>query len=582
MKRRFLATAMCLVMLTSVTGCGSRTENKIESPVETGVKADTGVQAETEGDSEIYEETDESSGLEQYAGETNDVEYDGVVSAEAAYDTGTGDVYGGEYYEYDDFNANEYDYYEENSWLSTKTSPLSTFAADVDTASYSNIRSYINSGYDIDPSMVRIEELVNYFSYDYELPSDGDKFAVSTEYADCPWNEDTKLARISLATEAIDFSDAPASNIVFLIDTSGSMFDSNKLPLVQQSLMMLAENFTEKDRISIVTYAGTSNIELSGVTGDKYYEICDAIEGLEAYGSTNGADGIETAYELAEKYFIKGGNNRVILTTDGDLNVGLTSEGELTRLIKEKKKSGVFLSVIGVGYGNYKDNKLEALADNGDGTYAYIDSIFEAKKTLVENLGASMTTVAKDVKLQVEFNPELVKGYRLIGYENRVMAAEDFDDDTKDGGEMGAGHTVTALYEIALTDSAFEISEPELKYDKNSNDKTAEATASFDNSNELFTLNVRYKEPDSDTSQLETYVCTTNDYSKKGSDNLRWAAAVAEFGLILRDSEYKGDANADNILSLAKSALNNDDEYKQEFIELVKTYSNNYFLQSVQ
>jgi Ca-activated chloride channel family protein len=424
--------------------------------------------------------------------------------------------------------------------------------------------------------------MINYFSYDYELPSDGDKFAVSTEYADCPWNADTKLARISLATEAIDFSDAPASNIVFLIDTSGSMFDSNKLPLVQQSLMMLAENFTEKDRISIVTYAGTSNVELSGVTGDKYYEICDAIEGLEAYGSTNGADGIETAYELAEKYFIKGGNNRVILATDGDLNVGLTSESELTRLIKEKKKSGVFLSVIGVGYGNYKDNKLEALADNGDGTYAYIDSIFEAKKTLVENLGASMTTVAKDVKLQVEFNPELVKGYRLIGYENRVMAAEDFDDDTKDGGEMGAGHTVTALYEIALTDSAFEISEPELKYDKNSNDKTAEATASFDNSNELFTLNVRYKEPDFDTSQLETYVCTANDYSKNGSDNLRWAAAVAEFGLILRDSEYKGNANADNILSLAKSALNNDDEYKQEFIELVKTYSNNYFLQSVQ
>jgi Ca-activated chloride channel family protein len=320
------------------------------------------------------------------------------------------------------------------------------------------------------------------------------------------------------------------------------------------------------------------------VTGDKYYEICDAIEGLEAYGSTNGADGIETAYELAEKYFIKGGNNRVILATDGDLNVGLTSESELTRLIKEKKKSGVFLSVIGVGYGNYKDNKLEALADNGDGTYAYIDSIFEAKKTLVENLGASMTTVAKDVKLQVEFNPELVKGYRLIGYENRVMAAEDFDDDTKDGGEMGAGHTVTALYEIALTDSAFEISEPELKYDKSSNDKTAETisyvTASdgvnASSTDELFTLNVRYKEPDSDTSQLETYVCTANDYSKNGSDNLRWAAAVAEFGLILRDSEYRGDANADNVLSLAKSALNNDDEYKQEFIELVKTYSDNY------
>jgi Ca-activated chloride channel family protein len=556
------------MMTISITGCGNGTGNKIESPVETGIKADTGAQA------------DENTSLEQYAGETNDVEYDSAISAEAAYDTGTGDVYAGEYYEYDEdyFNTNEYDYYEENSWLSTKTSPLSTFAADVDTASYSNIRSYINSGYDIAPSMVRIEEMVNYFSYDYELPAADDRFAVSMEYADCPWNGDTKLARVSLATEAIDFSEAPASNIVFLIDTSGSMFDSNKLPLVQQSLTMLAENFTEKDRISIVTYAGNSDVELSGVTGDRYYEICDAIEGLEAYGSTNGADGIETAYALAEKYFIKGGNNRVILATDGDLNVGLTSEGELTSLIKEKKKSGVFLSVIGVGYGNYKDNKLEALADNGDGTYAYIDSLFEAKKTLVENLGASMTTVAKDVKLQVEFNPELVKGYRLIGYENRVMAAEDFDDDTKDGGEMGAGHTVTALYEIALADSDFDIAEPELKYNKSSNDKTAEATASFDNSNELFTLNVRYKEPDSDTSQLETYVCTTNDYSKNGSDNLRWAAAVAGFGLILRDSEYKGDADADNILNLAESALDNDDEYRQEFIELVKTYRDKYLI----
>jgi Ca-activated chloride channel family protein len=572
-------------MTASITGCGSSTENRIESPVEAGVKADTGAQTDADADSQgaIYSDVYDDV-QEQYAGETNDVEFDSAVSADGAYYTGTCDVYDGEYYEYDedDFNTNEYDYYEENSWLSTKTSPLSTFAADVDTASYSNIRSYINSGYDIDSSMVRIEEMINYFSYDYELPSGDDKFAVSMEYADCPWNKDTKLARISLATEAIDFSKAPASNIVFLIDTSGSMFDSNKLPLIQQSLMMLAENFTEKDRISVVTYAGNSNVELEGVTGDKYYEICEAIEGLEAYGSTNGADGIETAYKLAEKYFIKGGNNRVILATDGDLNVGVTSESELTNLIKEKKKSGVFLSVIGVGYGNYKDNKLEALADNGDGTYAYIDSIFEAKKTLVENLGASMTTVAKDVKLQVEFNPELVKGYRLIGYENRVMAAEDFSDDTKDGGEMGAGHTVTALYEIALVDSDFDINEPELKYDHSSNDKNAD-TASYavsssgnSTSQELFTLNVRYKEPDADTSKLESYVCRTIDYSKNGSDNLRWAAAVAEFGLVLKDSQYMGDADIEGTLTLAKSALNNDDEYKQEFIELVKTYRDKY------
>ena len=470
-----------------------------------------------------------------------------------------------------EFNINEYDDLAENSWLSVKTSPLSTFAADVDTASYTNIRSNIVNGYEVPASSVRIEEMINYFHYDYEDPKTGEKFAVYTEYADCPWNEDTKLALISLNTEDIDFSEAPDSNLVFLIDTSGSMFDEDKLPLVQKSLCMLAENLTEKDRVSIVTYAGSDTVVLEGAKGDDYYTIASAIEQLEAHGSTNGSAGIETAYDIAEEYFIKGGNNRVILCTDGDLNVGVTSQGELEKLITKKKETGVYLSVLGFGYGNYKDNKLETLADKGNGNYAYIDSTFEAKRALVDEMGATMVTVAKDVKLQVEFNPTNVKGYRLIGYENRTMAAEDFSDDTKDGGEMGAGHTVTAIYEIALTDSEFEINEPDLKY---SNDEAGEEASdeAFANT-ELFTVNVRYKEPEEDESKLNSYVCTVDNYNAKGSDNLRWAAAVAGYGMYLKDSEYMGTTDKELILSLAKSVDDwEDDGYKAEFISLVEEY----------
>lgn len=482
------------------------------------------------------------------------------------------------------YNTNEYNDYKENSWMSVASSPLSTFAADVDTASYSQIRSYINEGYEIDPGMVRLEEMINYFHYDYDKPKGDDKFGVCTEYMDCPWNKDTKLALVSLSTEEIDFSEAPASNLVFLVDTSGSMFDSNKLPLAQQSLCMIAENLTEKDCISIVTYAGEDTVVLEGASGDDYYTICDAIETMEADGSTNGSAGIKTAYRIAEEHFIEGGNNRVILMTDGDLNVGVTSESGLERLISEEKETGVFLSIMGFGYGNYKDTKLETLADKGNGNYAYIDTIYEAKKALVDDMGANFVTVAKDVKLQVEFNPEHVKGYRLLGYENRVMAAEDFADDTKDGGEMGAGHTVTALYEIALVDSEFDINTPDLKYD---HDKQAEdvtrtsdisdmdifsrikEAASYED--EIFTVNVRYKEIDSNESTLDSFSCTVDHYSKDGSDNIRFAAAVAAFGMYLKDSEYKGTVNQEMIISLAKSTKDFEtDEYKQEFVNLVE------------
>ncbi len=568
--KRIMAFTLAGAMMLGMCACGKKKDedNNLSKTVTEMFNPDS-----EESTTESRENNDDNS-----KGDTEVNMYDFEANEACAdYDMATNSVTGAYYVETEDyyygdeeFNTNEYNDLAENPWMSVKLSPLSTFAADVDTASYSQIRTNITNGYEIDPGMVRIEEMINYFHYDYETPTGDDKFAVHMEYADCPWNDDTQLALVSLNTEKIDFSDAPESNIVFLIDTSGSMFDDNKLPLVQQSMCMLAENLTEKDRVSIVTYAGGDEVVLEGAKGSDYYEICDAIEGLEAWGSTNGAAGIETAYKIAEKYFIEGGNNRVILATDGDLNVGVTSESALEQLITEKKKSGVFLSVIGVGYGNYKDNKLETLADKGNGNYAYIDSIFEAKKALVDDLGANMVTVAKDVKLQVEFNPALVKGYRLIGYENRTMAAEDFNDDTKDGGEMGAGHSVTAIYEIIPVDSKMEVPSADLKYSDGADN---EIYGSGEYNNELFTLRVRYKEPDADDSSLIDFVCKTDSYSKDGSDNLRWAASVAAFGMYLKDSEYMGDTNRKLIISLAESTEDSkDDEYKQEYIELVNTY----------
>ncbi len=555
MKRASLTKKIIVIgLVTSLTvctyGCGKETFSKVSDG-----------NIAYYNDIEYYHNTgyyDDTEYLKEYTeGCTdNSMSFDGSFCLESEYAT---DFIAG--YEY---NTNEYNDLAENTWLSVQTSPLSTFAADVDTASYANLRSNIENGHPVPASSIRIEEMINYFHYDYEAPKKGEKFVVCTEFIDCPWNEDTKLALVSLNTEKIDFSDAPKSNLVFLIDVSGSMFDSNKLPLIQQSLCMLAENLTEKDRVSIVTYAGDDAVVLEGTPGNDYYTISSAIENLEAFGSTNGSAGIETAYEIAEKYFIEDGNNRVILATDGDLNVGITSEGELEKLISEKKNSGVYLSVLGVGYGNYKDNKLETLADKGNGNYSFIDSVFEAKKALVDEMGATMVTVAKDVKLQVEFNPAYVKGYRLIGYENRVMAAEEFADDTKDGGEMGAGHSVTALYEIALNDSDMDFPMPDLKYNSyNEGNKNLE----------LFTLNVRYKEPNENESKLLSYVCTNKNYSLEGSDNIRWAAAVCGFGLYLKNSEYAGTVDKNMIIKLATSVSDyKTDDYKAEFISLVEKY----------
>ncbi len=469
-----------------------------------------------------------------------------------------------------EWNTEEYNSIREMGFQSVANAPLSTFSADVDTASYSNLRRMIEQGCSMDQipaGAVRIEELLNYFSYDYNLPKGKEPFGVTAVMGDCPWNSDARLLQIGLKTEEIDFGEAPDSNLVFLLDVSGSMYSEEKLPLLQRSFGLLAEELTEKDKVSIITYAGSDTIVLEGVSGDEKEKIREALDSLEASGSTNGAGAIESAYRLAEQYFIEGGNNRIILATDGDLNVGASSESELEKLVTQKRKSGVYLSVLGFGMGNIKDNKMETLADKGNGNYAYIDSLKEAKKVLVEQMGATLVTVAKDVKLQVEFNPAYVKGYRLLGYENRMLAAEDFDDDTKDAGEIGAGHMVTALYEIIPVDSAQEIPETDLKYQE-------KQSAGVENG-EWLNLKVRYKDPDSDSSELCTYAVTEEAYSEQPSEDFYFAAAVAEFGLLVRGSEYKKDASFENIRSLLKKVDTGADEYRDEFEYLVRKLERN-------
>lgn len=461
-----------------------------------------------------------------------------------------------------EFNTEEYRYISENGYKTVREEPLSTFSVDVDTAAYSNVRRMILAGEKVPEDAVRIEEMINYFDYDYPEPDGDEPFSVTTEYAPCPWNPENRLLMIGLQAKEIDFADRPASNFVFLLDVSGSMYDSNKLPLVQKSFSMLAENLTEKDRVSIVTYAGYESVVLDGVPGNQTSEIVDALESLEAGGSTAGAAGIQKAYELAQKYFIPGGNNRVILATDGDLNVGVSSEGELTRLIQEKKQSGVHLSVLGVGTGNLKDNKMEALADNGDGNYNYIDSVFEAKKVLVDEMGGTLITVAKDVKIQVEFNPLQVTGYRLIGYENRLLNREDFNDDTVDAGEIGSGHTVMALYEIVPEKDGKSSQEDSLKY---------QTAGTPTGSNELLTVSLRYKAPNGDKSKLMEHPVEADSYHEEPSENLAFASAVAEFGMVLRNSVNRGNASLEQVMELAEPCVHADsDDYRKEFLNLVQ------------
>ena len=478
-------------------------------------------------------------------------------------------MYPDENEDYIQMNTEEYSKIVENIFKDVATSPLSTFSADVDTASYSNLRRMINMGYSVDQipeGAVRAEEMINYFHYDYKGPEGDDPFGINAQISDCPWNKEHKLLHLGLQTEAIDFSETPDSNIVFLVDVSGSMSDDNKLPLVKESFNLLVDNLTEKDTVSIVTYASGVNVVLDSANGNDKDKIRQAINGLRAGGGTNGAGGIEEAYKIAEKNFIEDGNNRVIIASDGDFNIGKTSQSDLSSQIKENAKKGVYLSVLGFGMYNYSDTRMETLADDGNGNYAYIDTLHEAKKVLVSELSANMLTVAKDVKLQVEFNPKYVAEYRLIGYETRSLNNEDFNDDKKDAGEIGAGHSVTVLYEIVPAteenDSAID-----LKYQDNK--LTDEAL----NSNDWLTLSIRYKEPDEDESKLLEYQIGADYYTDKPSDDFIFSAAVAEYAMLLRKSDFIADGSFAHIVEELNTIPLND-EYRREFATLVDKYNN--------
>lgn len=470
----------------------------------------------------------------------------------------------------EDFNREGYDKITENRFLKVKDNPLSTFSIDVDAASYSNIRRFLNQGQLPPAGAVRIEEMVNYFTYQYPQPVKNEPFSINTEISDAPWNKDHKLVLIGLQGKKIPTENLPASNLVFLIDVSGSMQDPLKLPLVKASMKMLVDQLREEDKISMVVYAGAAGLVLEPTSGDEKTKIKDAIDKLEAGGSTAGGAGIKLAYKTARENFVKGGNNRVILCTDGDFNVGESSDDAMERMIEQERKSGVFLTVLGYGMGNYQDAKMQKLADKGNGNHAYIDGISEAKKVLVNEFGGTLFTIAKDVKLQVEFNPAKVQGYRLIGYENRMLAKEDFNDDKKDAGELGSGHTVTALYEVIPVGvkSDFLQKVDSLKYQKN----TAPLISSSQ-TEEILTVKFRYKAPDGDVSKLiEHPVLDKQVALTKTSDNFRFAAAVAQFGLLLRESEYKSAASYDNVLNLARKAKGYDEEgYRSEFVRLVES-----------
>ncbi|KSA14253.1 vWA domain-containing protein [Maribacter dokdonensis] len=452
----------------------------------------------------------------------------------------------------------------ENQFQNVTVNPLSTFSIDVDKAAYSNIRRFINKGQDVPVSAVKIEEMINYFDYDYAQPKNEHPFSVHTEVAKTPWNVDTKLVRIGLQGKEYLNEDLPASNLTFLIDVSGSMSADNKLPLLKSAFKLLVNQLRDKDRISIVVYAGAAGVVLEPTSGSDKTKIINALNNLEAGGSTAGGEGIELAYQLAEKHFKKNGNNRVILATDGDFNIGLSSDYDMENLIVKKRESGVFLSVLGFGIGNYKDSKLETLADKGNGNHAYIDTMQEAQKVFGKEFGGTLFTIAKDVKLQVEFNPNKVKSYRLLGYENRLLADEDFIDDTKDAGELGSGHKVTALYEIveAGVKTIYDKDIPKLKYASNTNENTF--------LDELFTVRIRYKKPDGKKSLELVHV--QNVDSQEMSEDFQFSAAVALFGQQLRKSKFTNKTTYKDVIVLAEKGRGKDvNGYRAEFIRLVKS-----------
>ena len=470
-----------------------------------------------------------------------------------------------------DFNTATYDKVEENPFLPAATNPLSTFSIDVDTASYSNVRRFINTGSLPPKDAVRVEEMINYFTYDYKEPEGDKPFSIDLDATSCPWDSSHRLLRIGLKGREVANEKRPASNLVFLLDVSGSMMPAERLPLVKQAMRLLVDKLGENDRVAIVIYAGGSGLALKSTAGNEKEKINRALEELQAGGSTNGAEGIELAYKVAADNFIKGGVNRVILATDGDFNIGVTNQGDLLRLIEAKAKSGVFLSVLGVGGNNLKDSTMQKLADKGNGNYAYLDSVEEARKVLVQQINGTLMTIAKDVKIQVEFNPARVASYRLIGYEKRLLRKEDFNNDKVDAGEIGAGHTVTALYEVVpagagATDPAASVPPVDpLKYGTNRTDTT-------NGSAEMVTVKLRHKKPEGDVSELteKSFVDNGSKFENAAPD-LKFAAAVAEFGMLLRDSQYKGKASFGAIVEWAEEGKGRDGAgYRAGFIEMVR------------
>ncbi len=465
-----------------------------------------------------------------------------------------------------DFNTESYAHIQENDFRLVSASPLSTFSIDVDRASYANIRRFIQSGERPPIDAVRIEEMINYFPYDWGRVSGDHPFSVTTEVWEAPWQGEHRLVRIGLHAESIDTEDLPASNLVFLLDVSGSMTPDNKLPLLKKAFALLVEQLRPQDRVAIVVYAGAAGLVLPSASGDEKADILAALDDLQAGGSTAGGAGLALAYDVARKHYIDGGNNRVILATDGDFNVGASSDAEMVRLIEKERESGTFLTVLGFGTGNLKDSKMEQIADHGNGNFHYVDGLLEARKVLVEEMGGTLLTLAKDVKLQVEFNPARAAGYRLIGYENRLLADEDFNDDTKDAGELGAGHTVTALYEVVP--AGIEVPRGEvdaLRYQPQPDDPPP---SDFDD--ELMYVKVRYKDPDGATSKLLERAVA--DRVRSPSTDFRFAAAVAGFGMLLRDSEHAGELALGDVVRMAEKGKGDDPRgYRGEFIRLVET-----------
>lgn len=584
MKKSFVfVMVLCLIITGTMTGCSKKeAQNTAANGWTTEETAGSGT-----GDAYAYDSSDVTDSTTDSDASTDSavpdttatesaVEEDSAENMGINLDTSfTSSKEDSTQYRYDGFlppqpgNSEEYSDISESGFRDTGSNPLSTFAIDVDTASYTNLRKNLNYGRLPEADAVRIEEMLNYFEYDYDMPKGDIPFSINTEIGKCPWNEEHYLMLVGIQGKEVDKEALPKSNLVFLIDVSGSMDEPDKLPLLKNAFSRLVEMLGENDKISIVVYASDTGVVLDSVHGNEKDVILDAIDGLTAGGSTGGAAGIDLAYALAKDNFIKGGNNRVILATDGDFNVGPSSVEDLEEIITEKREEGIFLSVMGFGSGNLKDNRMEVLADKGNGNYSYIDNTREAKRVLVDEMAGTLLTIAKDVKIQIEFNPYSVEGYRLIGYENRALAAEDFKDDSVDAGELGAGHRVTAVYEI-LPRMVAAGSEPDLKY------QIEASESGLEYKNEISEIRLRYKEPKGEESkeikQVVSFQNTPVD-GKHLSEDFYFAAAVTEFGMILRDSEYKGSADLDSVMELAEQGLGEDENgYRLEFMMLVDRY----------